>query len=1104
VLRGIIQINVTSDVVGNENVCNDDIDNDLDTYTDCLDSDCDGISSCEYSTESTCDDSFDNDADGDTDCNDSDCYAAPGCPAAENLYDSWCADSLDNDLDGSTDCDDSDCIGIIGAEGYACAFNETGYCEDDADNDGDGLTDCDDSDCTGTGGNCYPCPSVENLTLDSCADSLDNDGDTYTDCEDIDCNGFMGPDFQTCEYSNESTCDDSFDNDGDTYTDCLDPDCSCFADELSAGQCRDGIDNDFDGDTDCDDSDCSNKVYCISCETAYPSICSSSLGDIQLSYPDILRDTNNLSVTFTKSNLTSAHILFALGSSNNSISQLGTLSDANTFLTYSGNTAISKQYGTHAIQGEHTSYTGDLNLTLSFQMDNTATGTYSIGILSYIDGVVDESIITVYVMEDTAPDATIHPSNSSTLYSQNITVNVSATDSSGIDYCEISIDGSAYSNNVNCSTTQAFTEGTHSASIRVYDGAGNYVTKSTTFTVSLPPLQYANYTLPSTSYFNSSQTMGVSVNFTSSYFGASQYCSFLVDGVEIDGNSTSPTVCEDSISLSTLSNGSHYLSTSINDSRSITGYSNNRQFWLCEYNHWSDSNRCLDVCERTRVSTTTITNPSSNSDIMSSAQFSVNATVASANGRLQNCQSTIYFYPNDLDTVGSRAKSLGNFEIDEEKTTSWTVEALEDGTYNITVRTSCTGGASSSDTIYNISIYMPRSKTTITYPPQGTTFDHNDVFTLVSKIEALTGSVRGCTSTLTSGSSTIRIPVVSQSVGNLSGSEYMTLNWTVGAIKEGRYTLLVNTTCDFGTSSNDDVVINVRPSPIVACGNGVCGDDESTLTCPQDCLSVSCGDGVCEEGENVINCFRDCFVKPRLPGIRVTVPPQMDSLTNTTGMFDVRVENTGETDLDNVLLKISWPSMDFHISPSKFDSIPESESRVFVVSYTAHEEGIFNVTIEIQSNQITDKKVTIFNITTIPEVVIVPEENITTHVTETVVTRIVATRQKQELDDVIAGIEDEILEMQENGYDVSTIMPNFQRVVEGTKAVGDNYEKGEYTSSIDIMNQIRSSLHDVAEESALLKKTYRAVLLYLILLMPLPIILTIFVLLYIVRFKEED
>jgi lysophospholipase L1-like esterase len=86
-----------------ETSCTDGIDNDCDNDTDCDDSDCLGDPACPYcgdgtcdpgedqcncaldcgtppSTETSCDDGIDNDCDTDTDCDDSDCEGDPACP----------------------------------------------------------------------------------------------------------------------------------------------------------------------------------------------------------------------------------------------------------------------------------------------------------------------------------------------------------------------------------------------------------------------------------------------------------------------------------------------------------------------------------------------------------------------------------------------------------------------------------------------------------------------------------------------------------------------------------------------------------------------------------------------------------------------------------------------------------------------------------------------------------------------------------------------------------------------------------------------------------------------------------------------------------------
>jgi len=100
-------------IISSAEVCDDNIDNDFDGFTDCEDiiangassNDClAGTASCE-APESTCDDSFDNDGDSLVDCVDPDCNADSFCLETGN-----CIDDKDNDLDGLIDCSDSDCF----------------------------------------------------------------------------------------------------------------------------------------------------------------------------------------------------------------------------------------------------------------------------------------------------------------------------------------------------------------------------------------------------------------------------------------------------------------------------------------------------------------------------------------------------------------------------------------------------------------------------------------------------------------------------------------------------------------------------------------------------------------------------------------------------------------------------------------------------------------------------------------------------------------------------------------------------------------------------------------------------------------------------------
>ena len=46
-------------------------------------------------------------------------------------------------------------------------------------------------------------------------------------------------------------------------------------------------------------------------------------------------------------------------------------------------------------------------------------------------------------------------------------------------------------------------------------------------------------------------------------------------------------------------------------------------------------------------------------------------------------------------------------------------------------------------------------------------------------------------------------------------------------------------------------------SSSTSCGDGVCSQDESTDTCPEDC---TCGNGTCDQGEDLASCAEDCSV----------------------------------------------------------------------------------------------------------------------------------------------------------------------------------------------------------------------------------------------------
>ncbi len=141
--------------------CNDEIDNDGDTFNNCADSGCVGQPAdnaghlCEQ-TEASCFDEFDNDGDGFPDCRDSHCDGQSDTfgQACQFTGETECADGDDNDHNDFTDCADSNCVGQDGDQTASgkqeCQPAAEMACTDTFDNDGDGLTDRFDESCEGT------------------------------------------------------------------------------------------------------------------------------------------------------------------------------------------------------------------------------------------------------------------------------------------------------------------------------------------------------------------------------------------------------------------------------------------------------------------------------------------------------------------------------------------------------------------------------------------------------------------------------------------------------------------------------------------------------------------------------------------------------------------------------------------------------------------------------------------------------------------------------------------------------------------------------------------------------------------------------------------
>jgi lysophospholipase L1-like esterase len=164
-------IDITSQTATTETICDDGIDNDLDGFTDCDDSDCALDPVC-LGPETLCADGIDNDLDGFTDCDDSDCALDPVCaPGTETV----CDDGIDNDLDGFTDCNDSDCD-----LDPVCASDIETQCSDSIDDDNDGLIDCDDPDCS-LDPACSGSPVLFSSGFDGSTDGFTFTDDTFRD-----------------------------------------------------------------------------------------------------------------------------------------------------------------------------------------------------------------------------------------------------------------------------------------------------------------------------------------------------------------------------------------------------------------------------------------------------------------------------------------------------------------------------------------------------------------------------------------------------------------------------------------------------------------------------------------------------------------------------------------------------------------------------------------------------------------------------------------------------------------------------------------------------------------------------------------------------------
>lgn len=140
---------------GGQEICNNQIDDDGDGFTDCDDSECTNALNCTAQ------------------CGNGQCEAgetATSCPADCSVANEICNNQMDDDGDGFTDCDDADCTSDPACQGSG------EICNNQIDDDGDGSIDCADSDCTsdpacqGTGGD-LSCIGMEYCMFNCCGSS---------------------------------------------------------------------------------------------------------------------------------------------------------------------------------------------------------------------------------------------------------------------------------------------------------------------------------------------------------------------------------------------------------------------------------------------------------------------------------------------------------------------------------------------------------------------------------------------------------------------------------------------------------------------------------------------------------------------------------------------------------------------------------------------------------------------------------------------------------------------------------------------------------------------------------------------------------------------
>ena len=96
-----------------------------------------------------CDNDADDDGDSFADCGDPDCVGHPSCPPGGGVENTprLCQNGVDDDGDGTVDCDDASCRQLIFCVGHRPSESTPARCQNGEDDDGDGRVDCADSGC---------------------------------------------------------------------------------------------------------------------------------------------------------------------------------------------------------------------------------------------------------------------------------------------------------------------------------------------------------------------------------------------------------------------------------------------------------------------------------------------------------------------------------------------------------------------------------------------------------------------------------------------------------------------------------------------------------------------------------------------------------------------------------------------------------------------------------------------------------------------------------------------------------------------------------------------------------------------------------------------